>query len=139
MGLPHPLNYLWPLPWTLFGGAIGCLAFLKGGGVQVVDGVAEFYGGALGPALKGVGASAMTLGHVVLAQNKAIAEATRAHEAIHVAQYERWGPFFIPAYFASSLYQLLRGRRPYWDNAFEVEAYQKEKGEDVTPGGPRVV
>ena len=38
-------------------------------------------------------------------------------------QYERWGPFFIPAYLLSSLVQLLRRRDPYLDNRFEREAY----------------
>ena len=50
----------------------------------------------------------------------------RAHERVHVAQYERWGPLFLPAYFASSLWQWLRGRRAYWDNRFEVEARRAE-------------
>ena len=40
-------------------------------------------------------------------------------------QYERWGPLFGPAYLLSSLVQLARGRRPYWDNHFEREAYAK--------------
>ena len=38
-------------------------------------------------------------------------------------QYERWGPFFLPAYLLSSLLQLLRGRHPYRENHFERQAY----------------
>ena len=34
----------------------------------------------------------------------------------------RLGLVFFLAYAASSLWQLLRGRRAYWDNHFEVEA-----------------
>ena len=34
-------------------------------------------------------------------------------------------PLFVPAYFLSSLVELLRGRRPYLDNCFEREAYDK--------------
>jgi hypothetical protein len=41
---------------------------------------------------------------------------------VHVRQYERWGPLFVPAYLVSSLVLWLRGRDPYWDNPFEVEA-----------------
>jgi hypothetical protein len=41
---------------------------------------------------------------------------------VHVAQFERWGLLFLLAYPGESLLQLLRGRRPYLDNRFEVEA-----------------
>ena len=66
----------------------------------------------------------MTLGHVVLGRDRFLLEATRPHERVHVRQAERWGPLFIPAYLAASLIQLMRGKRPYEDNPFEVEAYQ---------------
>ncbi|MHC4946851.1 MAG: hypothetical protein ACYTG1_01120 [Planctomycetota bacterium] len=65
----------------------------------------------------------MTLGHVVIGRSSAALEQSRLHERVHVRQYERWGPFFIPAYLVSSLVSLLRGRRPYRDNIFEREAY----------------
>ncbi|MDO8964417.1 MAG: hypothetical protein Q7W30_08015 [Coriobacteriia bacterium] len=45
------------------------------------------------------------------------------HEHVHVRQYERWGPFFLPAYAISSLVQLARGGDPYRDNRFERQAY----------------
>lgn len=69
--------------------------------------------------------SAITLGHVILGTDHATLAAVRAHEQVHVRQYERWGPFFAPAYLLSSLAQLLRGRRPYLDNRFECEARAK--------------
>ena len=50
----------------------------------------------------------------------------RAHEQVHVRQYERWGLFFVPAYLVSSLWQLLRGRHIYRDNCFEREAFGAE-------------
>ena len=68
----------------------------------------------------------MTLGHVILGIDGATLDSARLHEQVHVRQYERWGPLFLPAYFASSLVQLLRGRRPYLDNHFEREAYAKD-------------
>ncbi|HWP11656.1 MAG TPA: hypothetical protein VNN06_07530, partial [Ramlibacter sp.] len=66
---------------------------------------------------------AITFGHVILAVDQVSLCAARAHEQVHVRQYERWGPFFIPAYLLSSLVQVARGRRPYLDNRFELEAY----------------
>jgi len=71
------------------------------------------------------GASAMTLGHVVLGRDAAALERTRAHERVHVAQYERWGPLFIPAYLLVSAWLLARGRDPYADNPFERAAEAK--------------
>jgi hypothetical protein len=41
---------------------------------------------------------------------------------VHVRQYEHWGPLFVPAYLAASLWALLRGRDPYYHNWFEMEA-----------------
>lgn len=69
------------------------------------------------------GASALTLGHVVLGRDAEALHRTRRHERVHVAQYERWGPFFLPAYALASLIAVLSGRRAYRDNAFEREAY----------------
>jgi hypothetical protein len=67
----------------------------------------------------------LTLGHVVLARDLPALQQTRAHERVHVRQYERWGPFFLPAYAAASLWALSRGRHPYVDNWFEREARQR--------------
>ena len=122
------LRYLWALPTTALGLALAPLAIFTGGGLQVVEGVMEVHGGAVrwllryATAMRG-GASAMTLGHVVLGLDRHALEKSRAHERIHVRQCERWGPLFIPAYLLASLWQLLRGRSPYFDNPFEREAY----------------
>jgi hypothetical protein len=59
---------------------------------------------------------------VILGVDRATLAAVRAHEQVHVRQYERWGVLFVPAYLASSAVQLLRGGRPYLDNRFEREA-----------------
>ena len=69
------------------------------------------------------GASAMTLGHVVLGRDPFLLDATRKHERIHVRQCERWGPLFLPAYAVASLIAVLKGKRAYMDNVFEREAY----------------
>jgi hypothetical protein len=67
--------------------------------------------------------TALTLGHVVVAQHPADLERTRTHERVHVRQYERWGGFFPLLYLGASLVVLLRGGDPYHDNPFEREAF----------------
>jgi hypothetical protein len=122
------LAYLWAGPTTLVGLIFFPLAVASGGGFQVVDGVLELYGGFVDfflrrcTMLKG-GASAMTLGHVVLGRDLLLLDLTRPHERVHVRQCERWGIFFLPAYGIASLVALLRGGNMYRDNAFEREAY----------------
>jgi hypothetical protein len=64
---------------------------------------------------------AITFGHVVLSVDR-LDEATLRHELVHVSQYERWGPFFLPAYLGASLWCLVRGRHHYRDNPFERNA-----------------
>ncbi len=122
------LRYLWASPNTLLGLLFVLIACLTGGSARIVTGVVEVHGGFAtaflrrGLPLIGAGA-AMTLGHVVLGQTADILESTRDHERVHVEQYERWGPFFLPAYIGSSVYLWLRGRDPYRENPFEKEAY----------------
>ncbi len=83
---------------------------------------------------------AITFGHVVLAVDRLDLH-TEAHELIHVRQYERWGPFMVPAYLLAALWNLVRGRSPYSDNPFEVSA-RRDSPELATllgrqlPGGP---
>jgi hypothetical protein len=125
------LVYLWAFPITAFGLVVAGIVMLTGGETRVVDGVLEICGGAtdfflrriVGLFLSG-GASAMTLGHVVLARNPDLLLITRAHERVHVRQCERWGPLFIPAYLFASLWAWVTGRRPYKDNFFERQAFQ---------------
>jgi hypothetical protein len=128
--------YAWALPTTAVGLLFLPLALVsRTGGAKVVDGVLELHGGPVDfflrhcTLLKG-GASAMTLGHVVLGRDAALLELTRGHERVHVRQCERWGPFFIPAYLIASVLVMLRGGRPYEDNPFEREAY----GRTPSPG-----
>jgi hypothetical protein len=68
----------------------------------------------------------MTLGHVVLCVDD-IDERVLAHELVHVSQYERLGALFLVAYVASSIAAAARGRHPYRDNRFEVEARRAEE------------
>lgn len=74
--------------------------------------------------LGGRGVAAMTLGHCILGQSRQALRVARDHEHVHVKQYQRWGPFFLPMYLAWSALRWLQGRDAYLDNPFEVEAYR---------------
>jgi hypothetical protein len=74
---------------------------------------------------------AITLGHVIIGIGSVELEQLRAHELVHVRQYERWGIAFFGAYAASGLWQLLNGRSAYWNNYFEIQA-RMMSGEDGT-------
>ena len=128
------LAIIWTAPWTMAGILVGSLGVATGGGVQRVGRVLEFHGGVLSWLLARVpiarGASALTLGHTVLARTAGDLDRTRDHELVHVAQYERWGLLFVPAYLGCSAWLWLRGCDPYWDNPFEREAYKREFGLD---------
>src|SRR5262245_14392237 len=114
------LAMLWAGPWSLLGLALGTAALLTGGSVRRVGRVLEFHGGVLSRLLRRVpiagGAAAMTLGHCVIARTEEDLNWTRRHELVHVAQYERWGLFFVPAYLACSVWLWLRGFDSYLDN-----------------------
>ncbi|QEG33392.1 hypothetical protein [Bythopirellula goksoeyrii] len=104
-------------------------ALTQGGKATVVDGVVEAQGGIITKLLQiglpwvGAGA-AVTLGHVVWGCDQQCLDSTREHERVHVRQYERWGPLFIPLYLAASAVAALRGLDPYRDNPFEREAFE---------------
>jgi hypothetical protein len=116
--------YLWAGPNTCLGIAVG---WLLGGQFQIVDGVIEIHGERIADALNRLWqpAIAITLGHCVLGQTAAALDVTRTHERVHVRQYERWGPLFIPAYLAAWACLSCQGRDGYRENPFEVEAYRK--------------
>jgi hypothetical protein len=80
--------------------------------------------GAAWPRRLGFGYRAMTLGHVVLCVDD-MDEVVWRHELEHVAQYERLGVLFLPAYGLASLWALARGRDLYRDNVFEAEARRR--------------
>jgi hypothetical protein len=126
-GFQRALAYTWSFPNTLLGIVLAAPALLTGGRAAMVSGVLEVHGGAASFLLRHLvllrgGASAMTLGHVVLGRDPVSLERTRAHERVHVAQYETWGPFFLPAYALASLLAAARGQHYYRDNPFERAA-----------------
>src|SRR5512142_1361069 len=89
---------LWALPWTLVGICAGLAALAVGGRCRVRAGVIEFHGGAIAWLFERlpVGPIAMTFGHTVLGRTAAALDQARQHELVHVRQYERWGPLFVP-------------------------------------------
>lgn len=116
-------RYLWAGPTTLVGVAAALLTFATGGHGRPVTGVLEIHGGFATWLLRRVGASAMTLGHVVLARDAEAHEWSREHERVHVRQVEKWGPLFLPLYGLACVQAWWRGGNYYFDNVFEVEAY----------------
>jgi hypothetical protein len=121
--------YAWASPNTAIGVVLGLLALIFGARFQSRQGVLEFSGGRLGALFAAPWLAcpfrAVTLGHVILATDAETLDCAREHEQVHVRQYERWGPFFLPAYLASSVWQLLCGRRCYRDNYFERQAFDR--------------
>jgi len=124
------VKYIWALPNSILGLILGLAVLCLGGRARLLFGALEFYGGLLERLIKKAPAffrfEAVTLGHVVIGINKAQLQSGREHEHVHIRQYERWGPFFLPAYVISSLWQIARRRRSYRDNLFEKEAYASE-------------
>jgi hypothetical protein len=127
------LLYLWASPATGLGLLLVGPALLGGGSARIVDGVIEATGSIVTRLLKGglpfVGpVAALTLGHVVLGCDTVCLTKTRAHERVHVRQYERWGPLMIPLYLLAGLVVYIRRGNPYRDNPFEKEAVEKTAG-----------
>jgi hypothetical protein len=67
---------------------------------------------------------AQTLGRYVFARGP-IPDYTLEHEIEHIRQWGRFGPLYLPLYAGSSAVELLRGRRPYWDNRFQAAARRR--------------
>jgi hypothetical protein len=116
---------IWASPNSLIGLSVGGLGMLAGSRVRLRAGCVEFWGGGVAWALQRlpIRPVAMALGHVVLAIDEPTLHGSGPHERIHVRQYERWGPLFLPAYGLASWWVWRRGGRAYRDNPFEVEAY----------------
>lgn len=123
------LAIFWASPYTLVGLGLGMIGVCTGGRARIRGRVIEFYGGGVKWLLQqffsGEGAMALTLGHTILGQTDAALDISRAHELVHVRQFERWGPMMGPAYLGCSLALWLIGRRPYRDNPFECQAYER--------------
>jgi hypothetical protein len=120
---------LWAAPNSLLGLLIALPACVLGARMQRCNHTLECTGGKLGLWMQRLPSrhriAAITLGHVILAVDASVMDDLRAHERVHVRQYEYWGPFFGPAYLGESLWQALHGRDAYRANRFERAAYAK--------------
>ena len=122
--LRRTVHYIWASPNSFLGALVGLLGLLTGGSAEIHRGCLEFQGGIISLCLKRIlGVTAMTLGHTILGTSTSDLAVVRDHEQVHVRQYERWGPLFIPAYLVCSLVLWIRRRDLYRDNPFEVEAF----------------
>jgi hypothetical protein len=65
---------------------------------------------------------AMAIGCCVFACDAQALQRTLAHELVHVRQALQWGALFPLAYGLCSAWACIRGRCPYGDNYFEVQA-----------------
>jgi len=119
---------LWASPWSLWGLSVGFAAMLTGAKAQRSGRLIEFWGGFLPLFLRYfpfvAGSPVATFGHVVLGRTQRHLEACRPHQLIHVRQYECWGPLFIPTYIGWWFFLWCAGKRPYYDNPFEREAFE---------------
>lgn len=119
------LRYIWAAPCTVAGLCLAAPVLLFSGRSRVVNGVIEI---AVAPRVEASALerllpfNAITFGHVVIGTTAEQLRRLRAHEHEHVRQYEKWGALFFVAYPAASLWELLKGGRPYVDNWFEIEA-----------------
>jgi hypothetical protein len=120
---------IWAAPCSLLGLLLAALPLALGGNARWNRGALEVtWRGSLaccGRRARALPFRGIVFGHVILAVTREELARIGAHERVHVAQYERWGVFFLLAYPLSSLYQWFRGRRPYWDNGFEVQAREQ--------------
>lgn len=130
-GMIRLLAWAWAGPGSLVGLALAALARASGGAARRRDGTLEACGGALGSLMARAAGPrslrALALGHVILARDPASLEEFRAHERVHVRQWERWGLLFPFAYLAASLWAWRRGHDPYLGNRFEREAWGEER------------
>ena len=120
------LFVIWASPYSCFGLIVGAIGCLTGGKMQRKGCALEFFGGGTNWFLRnfcGPWVSAITFGHTILGQSPDLLDHCREHEWVHVRQYQRWGPFFGPAYVASSILVWMQGKDAYRDNHFEREAY----------------
>ena len=110
------LRYLWAAPWSIVGVLLSGLFRRRylARGVLVAE-------GADWPGRLGWRYRAITFGHVVLCVDR-LDPVTFEHELVHVRQYERWGPLFVPAYLLAGAWALLKGRHAYLHNPFELAA-----------------
>jgi hypothetical protein len=112
------LGFVWTLPNTVLGLVLGALTFQV---PRIHAGAIVFDRGPRGVTalLRAIHRSAMTVGFVILS-SVPVQGRLELHERHHVRQYTRWGPLFIPVYFAIGVRTGYR-RHP-WERAARIAA-----------------
>ncbi len=125
------LKFLWASPCTAVGLVLAAVPLALGGRARWSSGALEVTWrdrlASCGELASRLPVRGIVFGHVILAVTDEDLGTIGPHERVHVAQYERWGPLFLLLYAASSLWQLINGRNPYWHNHFEVQARLKSR------------
>lgn len=117
------LKLAWAAPWSIVGLSLAPFFESRRGARRALVCEGAGWAGRLGWRYR-----AITFGHVILSVDR-LDEATLDHELVHVAQYEKWGPLFVPLYLLASLRALLGGGHFYRGNAFEVAAHRPRAGD----------
>ncbi len=132
---------LWAGPLSLFGLLLALPVLCLHGRMSLVPVLRGRHGGGRPPALLVCGRiadyllahhpfgamQAMAIGHIIIADRRAVSQRLLVHEMVHVAQAARWGPLFPLVYLGASVHARLRGGNAYWDNVFEVAARKAER------------
>jgi hypothetical protein len=130
---------IWAAPCSLIGLLLAAIPLAQGGKAVWRRGALEVTyrqsQASCGKLARSLPFRGIVFGHVILAVTEEELLSIGPHERVHVEQYERWGPVFFLAYGLSSLWQLLRGRSPYWYNHFEIQARQKSTETHRSSGG----
>ena len=122
--LPHA-RPRWGYAWASLNSLVGLVGALSAWTRPVRwRGVLLVEGGRTGLAwvLRVRGFKAITLGHVIVT-NRPLNDEILAHELAHVAQAERWGPLYYPAYLLVSV--LGYRRNPFERAAFRASTAVK--------------
>lgn len=123
------LRMLWALPCSMVGALLGMAIVALGGSARRVDHTIEVALAVEQPHTpawaRQLRFSAITLGHVIVGQSHEALAALRAHERVHVQQYELFGPLFFVAYPGASVWALIQGQCHYRGNHFEMQAFAR--------------
>jgi hypothetical protein len=133
------LGHLWASPLTVAGVLVALAGGARAAGLR--EGAVDLVAPRRGPLagfFRRARVVAFTWGAAIVYRDAGVLAdpRLRRHERAHVRQALGWGPLLALAYPASSLWQALRGRRAYHDNAFEVAARAAEVSAPGAAGRP---
>ena len=122
-------GYVWASPASIIGLALALPLVLLGASARSRSGVLEVAFASPSDRRRRIPFDAITFGHVILGRSMRSLDELRAHELVHVRQFERWGVLLLIAYPVSSLVEALRGGHWYSSNYFETQACERSDHE----------